>query len=50
VQQRQYGFAGKCDDLKDSVYDIMAGGDTFAQTTREIVEFIVRKYIDAREF
>jgi len=41
---------GKCDDLKDSIYNIVMGGDTFAQTTKEIAEFVARKYKDAGKF
>jgi len=48
--QRQQAFSGKCDEIRDSVYDVIAGNDTFAQTTREIAEFVARKYKDAGEF
>jgi len=36
--------------MRDSIYDIIARNDMFAQTTHEIAEFITRKYKDAGEF
>jgi len=48
--QRQQAFSGKCDEIRDSIYGVIAGSDTFAQTTREIAEFVARKYKDAGEF
>jgi len=41
---------GKSNDLKDLVYDVAAGGDTFAQTTCKIAEYVARKYKDASKF
>jgi len=32
------------------VYNVVSGGDTFAQTTQEIAKLVARKYKDAGEF
>jgi hypothetical protein len=40
----------KCSDLKNSVYDVVTGKDTFAKTTREIAEYVGREFDDAGEF
>jgi hypothetical protein len=47
---REAKFKGKCAKLKNSVYDIVSGKDTFAKTTQEIAEDIRREFNDAGEF
>jgi len=49
-QQRQYRFIGRCKDLKETVYDVATRSSTFAHTTRDIAEYIARKFKDAGEF
>jgi hypothetical protein len=47
------GFTGKCEDIKDHIYDVTpgkSGFDAFAKTTREIGEYIARTVKDAGEF
>jgi hypothetical protein len=43
-------FEGKCSEIKSSVYDVSSGKDTFAKITREIAEYVGRKFNDTREF
>jgi hypothetical protein len=43
-------FEGKCEDIKNSVYDVVSGKDTFAKTTREIAEYVGREFDDGAEF
>jgi hypothetical protein len=43
-------FEGRNADLKNSIYDVTAGKDTFTKTTREIAEYIGRTFEDAGEF
>jgi len=47
---RGSSFQGKYKSLKGSVYDAIAGKDTFLKTTKEIAEYIGTHYNDAREF
>ena len=47
---RESKFEGKCADIKNSVYDVVSGKDTFAKTTREIAEYVGREFDDAGEF
>jgi hypothetical protein len=47
---RKARFEGKCADLKDFVYDVTTGKDTFQKPTREIAEYVGKTYDDAREF
>jgi hypothetical protein len=47
---REQKFEGKCANLKNSVYDVVTGKDTFAKTTREIAEYVGREFDDAGEF
>ncbi len=42
-------FERKCAELKTSMYDVVTGKDTFANTTSEIAEYIGRKFDDAVE-
>jgi hypothetical protein len=46
-------FTGKCEDIKDHVYDSVPGKngfDVFVKTTREISEYIARTIKDGGEF
>mmetsp|Transcript_122229 Transcript_122229/g.340832 ORF Transcript_122229/g.340832 Transcript_122229/m.340832 type:complete len:124 (-) Transcript_122229:349-720(-) len=46
-------FTGKCDDLKNYVYEISSSHrttETFMRTTREIAEYIGREFDDAGDF
>ena len=46
-------FTGKCEDIKEYVYDSVPGKngfDVFVKTTREISEYIARTVKDAGEF
>jgi len=46
-------FVGKCEDIKEHVYDVTpgkSGFDVFAKTTREIGEYIARTIKDGGEF
>jgi hypothetical protein len=46
-------FVGKCEDIKEHVYDVTpgkSGFDVFAKTTREIGEYIARSVKDGGEF
>ena len=47
---REAKFEGKCSEIKNSVYDVVSGKDTFAKTTREIAEYVGREFDDAGEF
>jgi hypothetical protein len=47
---RENRFEGKCAEIKDSVYDVVSGKDTFLKTTREIAEYVSRTYENAGEF
>jgi hypothetical protein len=47
---REAKFEGKCTEIKNSVYDVVSGKDTFAKTTREIAEYVGREFNDAGEF
>ena len=47
---REGKFEGDCPALKGHTYDVMAGGDTFAKTTRKIAEYVARNYNDAGDF
>jgi hypothetical protein len=47
---REPKFEGKCSEIKNSVYDMLSGKDTFAKTTREIAEYVSREFDDAGEF
>ena len=44
---RETRFEGSCEDLKGSVYDVIAGKDTFLKTMRKIAEYVGREYTDA---
>jgi hypothetical protein len=48
--ERETKFQGACDAIKNSVYDVISGRDTFVRTTREIDEYIGWEYEEAREF
>jgi hypothetical protein len=37
---REGKFEGKCEAIKNSTYDVVAGKDTFLKTTREIAEYV----------
>jgi hypothetical protein len=39
-----------CDAIKNSVYNVVSGRDTFARTTREIAEYVGWEYEEAGEF
>ena len=46
-------FVGKCEDIKEHVYDVTpgkSGFDVFAKTTREVGEYIARTVKDGGEF
>ena len=47
---REPKFEGKCSEIKNSIYDVVSGKDTFAKTTREIAEYVGREFDDAGEF
>ena len=47
---REGRFEGDCPALKGHTYDVIAGGDTFAKTTRKIAEYVARSYDDAGDF
>jgi hypothetical protein len=47
---RESNFTGKCEDLKNNTYDVIAGKDTFLKTTREIAEYVGCTFDDAGEF
>ncbi len=48
--QREPKFKGKCANLKESMYNVVTGKDTFAKTTCEIAEYVGREFDDAGEF
>ena len=53
VSTNSASFSGKCEDIKEHVYDVTlgkSGFDVFAQTTREIGEYIARTAKDGGEF
>ncbi len=43
-------FEGKYADLKELVYDIITGKDTFTKKTQEITKYIGQEFDDAGEF
>jgi hypothetical protein len=53
VSANSASFSGKCEDIKEHVYDVTlgkSGFDVFAKTTREIGEYIARTVKDGGEF
>jgi hypothetical protein len=50
-QSRSYSrFVGKCEEIKQFVYDVVSSSDSFSKTTREIAEYVGRTYDEAGEF
>jgi hypothetical protein len=47
---RESTFKGRCDELKEAVYDVTTGKETFLKTTRNIAEYVSHTYKDAGEF
>jgi hypothetical protein len=47
---REPKFEGKCSEIKNSIYEVISGKDTFAKTTREIAEYVGREFDDTGEF
>ena len=48
--KREPKFEGKCGELKDAVYDVVSGKETFTKTTRDIAEYVGRQFEEAGEF
>ena len=48
--KREPKFEGKCEELKDAVYDVVSGKETFTKTTRDIAEYVGRQFEEAGEF
>ena len=43
-------FEGKCTKIKNSIYDVVSGKDTFVKTTEEIAKYAGCEFDDAGEF
>jgi hypothetical protein len=50
ILQFKERLEGSCEDLKESVYDVTTGKDTFLKTTRKIAEYVGCEYTDAGEY
>ncbi|GAX19421.1 hypothetical protein FisN_4Lu403 [Fistulifera solaris] len=43
-------FIGKVEDLKGVIYDVVAGKETFTETTKQIALYVSREFPDAGEY
>ena len=51
ASKRTNKFRGKCEDLKDAIYEISStGGDSFTKTNREVAEYVGRTITGGGEF
>ena len=49
--KRSSKFKGKCEDIKECIYEISSsGGDSFTKTNREVAEYVGRAITGAGEF
>ena len=48
--KREPRFEGKCEELKDSVCDMVTRKDTFTKTMWDIAEHVSRQFDEAGEF